>query len=538
MNSKLFMAISQTHLTPAATPRRRGLWHRTLAFGLALAATAYVSRPVLAAAPKPEPLTVTVYSSADPAGFDPQQWVYNQRIGYNNQDPAAIPGFGVVKEMRTISVKQGLNTVDFSDVAALIDPTSVSFEDLTTPATSVLEQQFKFDLISSDKLLQKYLGRTVSLSVPNGSRGTQTVSGKLLSASNSLVVQTANGLRIISPGNLQQIKLGPLPKGLMIKPTLQWQLLCPTAGKQQVLTSYETKGLTWIADYNLVLNGSDNGASLSAWVTLLNLSGKTYRDARLKLIAGNVHRIQPPRPIMMYARLAASNAAENQQVGFQQKSFFEYHMYTLPRLTTIRQNSTEQIALFSARPHIAVKKVLVYAGQPTYLAYGGYAAPDLYAQSNIQSSNEVDVFIRFMNSKANSLGVPFPKGKMRVFKADPADGTLEFVGEDLIHNTPKDEPVLIKVGKAFDIIGKRTQTNFHVNSAGHEMTESFKIDLHNHSKAAVHVLVREYLFRWNNWKITAESDKFKKINSRTIEFPVDVPANGAKTVTYTVKYTW
>ncbi len=321
MNTELSAGMGPTHLTPAAAPRHSGLWRRTLAFGLALAATACASRPVLAAAPKPDPLTVTVYSSADPAGFDPQQWVYNQRIGYNNQNPASIPGFGVVKEMRTINVNQGLNTVDFSDVAALIDPTSVSFEDLTTPATSVLEQQFKFDLINSDKLLQKYLGRTVSLSVPNGSRGTQTVSGKLLSASNSLVVQTANGLRIISPGNLQQIKLGPLPKGLMIKPTLQWQLFCPKAGKQQVLTSYETKGLTWIADYNLVLNGNDDGASLSAWVTLLNLSGKTYRDARLKLIAGNVHRIQPPQPMMMYAARMAGAAVENQAAGFQQKSF-------------------------------------------------------------------------------------------------------------------------------------------------------------------------------------------------------------------------
>ena len=489
------------------------------------------------AAQPPSGTTITIYSSADPAAFNPQQWVFNQRIGYNYVDPSQIPGFGVVKEVREMNLKAGLNHLDFTNVAALIDPTSVSFQDLTVPQTSVWDQRFKFDLVNSQKILSKYLGHTITLFAQAGLRGVKQIRGKLLHAGNSLVVQTDHGLRILNAANLQQIHLGKLPRGLMTKPTLEWLVDAPVGGKQKILTSYQTKGLTWIADYNLVLNSTNTAAGLSAWVTILNLSGKTYRHAHLKLIAGNVHRVQQPQPLLMMAR-AGAEQLQNAVPAFKEKAFFEYHMYTLPRRTTIHQNSTQQIALFPTKPYIAVQKEFIYSGQnnPWWGYYGG---PNLLRNNGIESTGEVGVYVRFNNSRKNSLGIPFPKGKMRVYQEDPADGTLEFLGEDLIHNTPADEPVMVKVGKAFDIVGKRVQTNFKLNNAGKTLQETFQITLDNHGKTAVHILVQQYLWRWNNWKIVKNSDKFKKLNSREIEFPIDVPGhNGKKVITYTVRYNW
>ncbi|NNM88447.1 MAG: DUF4139 domain-containing protein [Phycisphaerae bacterium] len=510
------------------------------AASLATVSVTTAAAPAKAAKPLAQPpsgTTITIYSSADPAAFNPQQWVFNQQVGYNNMNPSQIPGFGVVKEVREMNLKAGLNHLDFTNVAALIDPTSVSFQDLSIPKTSVWDQRFKFDLVNSQKILSKYLGHSITLYSPVGLRGVKQITGKLLHAGNSLVVQTRHGLRILHAANLQQIHLGKLPRGLMTKPTLEWLVDAPVGGKQKILTSYQTKGLTWIADYNLVLNSANTAASLSAWVTILNLSGKTYRHAHLKLIAGNVNRVQQPQPFGMMALRRAAQM-ENAAPAFREKAFFEYHMYTLPRRTTIHQNSTQQIALFPTKPHIAVQKEFIYSGQSTGW-WGYYGGPNLMRNNGIQSTGEIGVYVRFNNNKRNSLGIPFPKGKMRVYQADPADGTLEFLGEDLIHNTPVDEPVMVKVGKAFDIIGKRVQTNFDLNNAGKTLQETFQITLDNHGKTAAHILVQQYLWRWSNWKIVKNSDKFKKINAREIEFPVNVPAdNGKKIITYTVRYSW
>lgn len=500
-----------------------------------------VAAPKAAAAPpaakmQATPTTITIYSSADPQSFDPQNWIYNMRMGYTyNLDPSNIPGFGVVKEYRTLDLKAGDNRIDFTDVSAYIDPTTVSFKDLTVPATDVLDQRFKFDLLNSQTLLDHYINRTINITAPQTNNSIRQIKGTLLSdTGGGLIIQNKSGVHIVN--TYQRIRLGKFPHDLLTKPTLEWNIFSPVAGRQKVLTSYETKGLTWIADYNLVLGKADAHASLAAWVTLMNLSGKTYRDARLKLIAGSPHMVRQPQ---MYGQLMARAAMAMQQpAGFKQKSFFEYHLYTLPRLTTINQNATQQIALFPTRPDISVKKVFVYSGQNVmpYFYYGDN--PDLNRNAGIESTGEVGVYIQFKNTRANTLGIPLPRGKIRVFKEDPADGTLEFLGEDLIHNTPRDESVSVQVGKAFDIIGKRVQTNFQVNSDAHWIKESFTITLDNHKKNPVTVLVRQYLYRWNNWDIIEHSDKFKKLNSREIQFDADVPANGKKVITYTVKYSW
>ncbi len=508
----------------------------TILTAAALTGLTAASTPAAPAAKAPgTPTTVTIYSSADPQTFDPQQWVYNMRMGNTyNTNPTSIPGFGVVKEFRTLDLKAGENRLDFTDVPAYIDPTTVSFKDLTVPATEVLNQRFKFDLLNSQSLLDHYINRTVNITAPETARSIRQMKGTLLSdTGGELIIQNHSGIHIVK--SYQRIRLGKFPRDLLTKPTLEWNIFSPKAGRQKVLTSYETKGLTWIADYNLVLGKADAHASLAAWVTLMNLSGKTYHHARLKLVAGNPHTVAPPR---MYPRFALAVQKAMPANGFKEKAFFEYHLYTLPRLTTINQNATQQIALFPSRPHIAVQKVLVYSGQNTTpsVYYGN--SPNLDRNAGIESTGEVGVYIQFKNTKANTLGIPLPKGKIRVFKEDPADGTLEFLGADLIHNTPRDESVSVQVGKAFDIVGKRVQTSFHVNSDAHWLKESFSITLDNHKKTAATVLVPQYLNRWSNWKIIAHSDKFKKLNSREIEFTADVPADGKKVITYTVEYSW
>jgi hypothetical protein len=505
---------------------------------LAFAGSSLQAQENKPAAPAAADLSVTVYSSADPAGFDPQQFIAQQRMGHNPQMAWQVPGFGVIKEVRPIEFQQGRNTIRFIDVAEFIDPTTVSFTDVQAPAaTSVLDQQFQFDLVNPQKLLEKYIDHEITVLETQGDE-TERITGKLLSATQGqLVLQTGGGVRIT---HSTVVELPKLPGGLITRPTLVWQVQTNQAGQRPVRTTYQTSGITWKADYNLTLNADDTQADLGAWVTLLNVSGASYPNAQLKLIAGDVQRIQPPRPMpMMMARQRAATAEMGMDaVGFEEKSFFEYHLYTLPRRADIAQNATQQITLFPTARDVKVQKVMVYYGLPESAEW--VIAPDPVMDRNIanQSNKKVDVYIRFKNEQANNLGMPLPKGKVRVYKQDDADGTLEFIGEDLIDHTARDERVLIKLGQAFDVVGERTQTDYQVNVNGKQLTESFRITLRNHKDQPVPVIVKENMFRWLNWKITKSSAEYEKVDARTIHIPVDVPAHGEKVVEYTVQYTW
>ena len=485
---------------------------------------------------------LTIYSSADPAGFDPQKYIAQQRQGYNPDYAWQVPGFGVVRETRTLDFEAGQNTVNFTDVARFIDPTTVSFLDVQNPGrTSILEQTFLFDLVSPDKLLNNYLDREVTVRVPS-EQGPEQVTGTLLShVGGRLVLQTDQGVRMIPGGGDTQVMLGELPGGLLTKPTLQWKVATNAGGERPVRTSYQTGGITWRSDYNLILNEDDTEAELGAWVSILNLSGKTYRDADLKLIAGDVQRVQPTQGVVRH-RMAEMAVAMDANGGFEEKSFYEYHLYTLPRPTTIPDNTTQQIMLFPTVSDVEVEKVLVYYGLPAAQQWGFFPQPRVDRNFGNQSNEKVDVYIRFQNEKDNNLGIPMPRGKVRVYKTDEDDasgtGTLEFVGEDLIDHTPRDEEVLIRTGQAFDVVGERTQTDFSIDQRAHDMSESFRIELRNHKDEPVKVVVKENLYRWVNWKITRSSDDYEKIDARTIHFEVEVPARGQKQVTYTVDYSW
>ena len=510
-----------------------------LSTSLAFIAASTLSHAALAPrteAEKPsEGTSLTVYSSADPAGFDPQQFIQQQRMsGIDNV--WGVPGYGVVKVVRKVSLPKGVGDVAFTDVAAWIDPTTVSFVDLEDAKTTVLEQNFQFDLVSPSKLMERYIGRDISLLVAMG-EGVSKVRGTLLSANQgSVVLQTADGVKIV-PMAGAQLQLGELPGGLLTKPTLVWKLAAgESGGEHLVRTTYQTAGMTWRADYNIVVNGSDTRGDITAWVTLMNLSGASYNDAELKLVAGTVNKVQPRIGGMARGmRMEAMAMADAGGGGFEEKEFSDFHLYTLPRKTDVLQNSTQQIALFPPVAGFKVKRELMFDFAGGMMAPG---APILDRDFGVASKQNPSILVSFENKKDNSLGMPLPAGKIRVYKEDSADGTLEFVGEDLIAHTPRNETVKIRLGEAFDVVGERTRTDFTIDNAAKRMTETFRIEVRNQKSSAQKVRVLERLYRWTNWKIENQNTPFEKLDSGTIAFDLEVPSEGKKTIEYKVTYTW
>ncbi|MBI3550368.1 MAG: DUF4139 domain-containing protein [Elusimicrobia bacterium] len=450
--------------------------------------------------------------------------VYNQNLG-------------LVTETRSFALKSGANDIKVNDVAAQIDPTSVHFKSLTAPdAVTVVEQNFEYDLINQDKLLEKYLGKEIELERFLGVGGDrrEVVKGTLLSHRGGSKVIQANGkIYLNPPGNPV---LPELPEGLISKPTLLWQLAARKGGTHSCEISYLTAGMGWHADYVLSLSPKDDAIDLNAWVTIDNNSGATYKDARLKLVAGDVHRAQPPMaPMAMAGRMASMAESADAAPQFRENAFFEYHMYTLQRPTTLKESETKQIEMASAQ-EAPVKKLFIYDGASGYGAdYNEYTRSD--PNYGIAGQKKVWVMLEFKNSKDNKLGMPLPAGRIRVYKKQD-DGALGFVGEDNIDHTPKDEKVRVRMGNAFDVVGERKRSNFLSDARKRWFEESFEIKLRNHKSEDITVRVVEHLYRWNQWKLTENSHDFKKKDAQTVEFEVPVKKDGETVVTYTVKYSW
>ncbi len=447
--------------------------------------------------------------------------------------------FAVVRETRKMEIKQKSDTLRFTDVAAQIDGTSVHFKSLTDTAATVLEQNFEYDLVSADKLLQKYIDKSLTVLTKDGSR----YYGNLLSFDPGQLVLRQYGEKgdvvMIQRGdNVKDIQFSALPDGLITKPTLVWLVSTKKTGSHLVEVAYQTTGLGWQADYNAVLDAKDSHLDLNAWVTINNRSGATYKDARVKLMAGDVRRIQPPRSALYKAR--AMNAlmadADGGGAGFEEKAFFEYHLYTLQRTATVGQNQTKQIELLKTAD-VPVKKVFLYDGLPSHIRYYGGTQMD-GGYGNEPCNKKVNVIVEIKNSKDNHMGMPLPKGKVRLFKRDDADGSLEFIGEDQIDHTAKDETMKLKVGDAFDVVGDRKRTDFRVDRAKHEMTETVEISVRNRKAEPIEVLVKESLYRGANWEILNPSHPFKKFDAQTIHIPVKLDKESEQTVTYAVRYTW
>jgi hypothetical protein len=479
---------------------------------------------------------ITIYSSAQPGAIAPE--MYRPTPGAGEPNALAVPGYAMVRQDRTLKIEPGRSTLRFTDVAGLIDPTTVNFVSLTDPTTRVLEQNFQFDLVNTRKLLQRYLDRPITVERNVGTQSS-SVSGTLLSADDGIVLRSSDG-SIHALRDYAAVRFPELPGGLNVKPTLVWDIAAQQGGEQRTRVTYQTGGMSWWADYNLVFTeGADanNGfLDLSAWVSLINQSGATFPEAKLKLIAGDVHRAQPATAGIMAKRAMEMAAASVAQDGFAEKSFFEFHLYTLARRTTLPNNSTKQIELIEQAKKIPAKKTLLYYGlaQPAYY----YPSPFVDREAGVAMNKKVDVYLEFRNDKQYGLGVPLPAGRIRVSKVDQGDGSLEFIGEDQIDHTPKDERVRVKLGSAFDVVGERRQVDFSVDSKARWMEEEVEVKLRNHKEQPVDVTVKENLYRWSNWKIISKSHDFEKEDARTIYFPVHVPKDGETTLRYRVRYTW
>ncbi len=473
--------------------------------------------------------SVTIYSSAQPGTLS----AANFRAGgeYGN-----IPGYAVVRQEKSFDLQRGRTLIRVTDVPALIDPTTVSFESLTDRAnTRVVEQSFEFDLTSTRKLLEKYLDREVTVEQVRGNT-IESLSGTLLSARDGIVMRTADGgIRTLT--SYAGVRLASLPGGLISKPTLVWDIAADRAGAHKARYGYQTQGITWWTDYNLTLNEDNDRCRLDigAWVTIVNQAGASFEDAKLKLVAGDVKRAQPREATE--GLMVASRAAKTEVAGFQEKSFFEYHLYTLGRTTTLANNSTKQIELFPAARGVACEKTLVYHGQAGWFG-GYYGAPMTDRNFGNQSNKKVDVYLRFRNREDNKMGVPLPAGKMRVAKLDTADQSLEFIGEDLIDHSARNETIQIKLGSAFDVVGERRQVEYRVDNNAKWIEEDIEVKIRNRKDGPAAVIVKENLYRWSNWTIKSRNSEFEKVDARTIHFPLKLARDAEAIVRYTVRYTW
>jgi len=481
---------------------------------------------------------LTIYSHSEPGAIPPELY---RPDGGQNLRYDAIPGYAVIRQERDIELVAGVNTVRFTDVAARIDPTTVTFASLTDgPGTRVLEQDYRFDLVSADKLMERYLDRSITVEQIQGDH-IGTFTGTLLSTAGGVVLRGEDGtVQVVR--HYQNARFPELPGGLISKPTLVWMVSAARAGTHRSRVSYQASGITWWTDYNIVFaEGQDANSGLldvGAWVSIINQSGAGYPDAKLKLVAGEVHRAPAPsRRAKGAVMMEALAFAPAEDAGFEEKAFFEYHLYTLGRPTTLPDNSTKQIELFPVARGVPCEKVLVYYGlAPEYRGFFGGAMTD--REFGTQCNRKVDIYLRFRNQEEAGMGMPLPAGRIRVSKLDPADGTLEFIGEDRIQHTPRNEEVLIKLGSAFDVVGERIQTDFKVDTRRNWMQEAVEIRLRNRKKEAVKVIAKENLYRWSNWKITQSTHPYEKADARTIHFPVQLQPDQEAVIGYTVDYTW
>ncbi len=426
---------------------------------------------------------------------------------------------GLVKDQREIKLSKGTGELRFMDVASQIIPTSVYIKSLVDPdSLQVLEQNYEYDLLNPQKLLDKYVGKEVKLYYKNPyTEREEIVTATLLSNNGGPIFKIGDEITFGHPG---RIIFPGVPENLISKPTLVWLIQNNLTSAQKVEASYLTNGINWRADYIVTLNDKDDKADLSGWVTIDNKSGTTYKNAKLKLVAGDVHRVKDEYEYRE-KMLRIAEAAAKAEPQFKEEEFFEYHIYTLQRPSTIKENQTKQIGLINA-DNIPVKKELIFYGA-RYYYYNQYG--------EVMSKQKVGVFVEVENKKEHNLGIPLPKGIVRVYKQDN-EGSLQFVGEDSIDHTPKDEKIRVKLGDAFDVVGSRKQTDW--KKIAYDTYEAgFEISLRNHKKEDVVVKVIEPIP--GDWKILNSSHEYKKTEVFTAEFNIPVPKDKETKLTYRVR---
>jgi hypothetical protein len=462
--------------------------------------------------------------------------------------------FAVVRDTVTLDLKSGVNNVRYADATARVEPDSVILRDPSGKhSLQIWEQNYRNDPVTQELLLSLFEGKTIdfeTIRLKDNTQVRELIPGKIIRSgyvpggltvnpysdlpsggTEQPIIEVSGKLQFTLPGTPLFPDLGD---DTVLKPTLNWLLQSDKPGKFDAEVSYITGGFTWEADYNLVSPEQGDTVDLIGWVTMNNQSGKTFRDAKIKLMAGDVNKIQPPHLTMLGAMRAKAMAMPEEGGGaVTEKAFDEFHLYSLARATTLLDRETKQVEFVRATD-VKAPVIYVYDGASDYRFYGGLNYNQDYGR---EGNKNVRVMREFVNAETNHLGIALPKGKLRFYRRD-ADSQMEFVGEDMIDHTPRNETIRVTTGKAFDLVGERKQTNFRVDTGDKWLDETFEIKLRNRKKEPAEIRMVEHLYRWNNWDITQKSDDFKKTDSQTIEFRVPVKPDEERTVTYTVHYSW
>ena len=469
--------------------------------------------------------------------------------------------FAVVRQDVPLDLKLGTTSVRFADVTMHLEPDSVILRDPSGKRPlQVLEQNYRADPVSEALLLSLYEGKTIDFLVQRADKQ-EIVPGKIIRSGyvpHSPMAMNLYGQQYYQAQNYAQgseqpiieidgkVRFGlpgtpifpALGDDTILKPTLQWLLNAEKPGPLHAELSYVTGGFTWQADYNIIAPEKGDGVDVVGWVTMDNQSGKSFENARIKLMAGDVNKIQPGNEFGALRAAAKSMAvAGNIDAAVTEKAFDEYHLYTLAHSTTLHDRETKQVEFVSAQ-NVAAKQMYIYDGAQVD-RFNGWSAENIRnnAEYGTESNPKIWVMREFVNSEANHLGIALPKGRVRFYRRND-DGQVEFTGENNIDHTAKNETIRIYTGNAFDVTGERRRVDYKIDNRNHQIDESFEIKVRNHKKEPVNVRVVEHLYRWNNWQIAAKSDEFKKHDSRTIEFPVTIAPDEEKVITYTAHYTW
>jgi len=468
---------------------------------------------------------------------DPALTIYNQQ-------------FAVVRETIALDLKQGVSNIQFEGATGMLEPESVMLRDPTgRRVLQILEQNYRADPISVDALLRRYEGRTIQFQIRSGDH-VELVTGKIIRAGDPQqrlangsfgmatqpVIEVDGKLQFNLPGT----PLFPALGDALLKPVLDWTVETDRAGRLDAELAYVTGGFNWNADYNIVQGDSDI-LNLIGWVTMENHSGKTFNQAQIKLMAGDVNKIQPRGGVGGGGGefMASAGLSMNGAPPVQEKTFDEYHLYTLQRPVTLHDKETKQVEFVRAE---GVKSAVIYIYDGAKIdmsRYRGWNYDNIRNDSSYgtQSNPKVWVMREFQNSDANHLGMPLPKGKIRFYRRD-TDGRLEFTGEDTIDHTPKDERIRVFTGSAFDLTGERKRTVFLNDMGRRSIDEGFEIKVRNHKKEPAEVRVVEHLYRGLTWDISSHSDAFTKTDAQTVEFRVTLNPDQEKTVTYNAHYAW
>lgn len=443
---------------------------------------------------------------------------------YNNN-------LALIKDQRKVQLTSGLQKLAIRDVSGQIRPETAMFRSINSPGSfTTLEQNLDFDLLTPEKLLEKYVGKSVTIVKTNPVTGEEkTELATVLSSNNGVVLKIGNRIETGLLNNLTRIIYNDIPANLRNRPTLVTQINSKIVAEQIIELSYLTGGLAWKADYVAEFSPKEDSVDLSAWVTLTNTSGASYNNAKLQLVAGDINQVQENIPRVMMMRNKAEIMADSAATPMAEESLLEYHLYSLDRQTTIAENQTKQVALLSATA-VPARKELVLRGADYY-----YQS----SYSNIGQKLKVAVFVEFDNKEMSNLGLPLPKGIMRVYKKDSA-GNAQFVGEDTLDHTAKNEIVRLKLGESFDVTADKKQTDFKVlakPAKGNNAFESaYEITLKNAKKEKMTVTVQEPIS--GDWQIITESHPHKKVNSHLAVWKIEIPAEGSTTLSYSaiVKY--